>query len=209
MHIMSRFPHVPTIVVPGRVGAVACILLMAGCAAVAPASQPAATGLPAADANVLVESQTAPSVPAAQRPPSATTRHDVAAHLPPAAVALPPVAAQQPKTPAPSVAVAKPAAPAALDLEALETRLKETKAFGVLTKLALKNQIDDLLDRFRAYYQGRLKTTLGELRQAFDALVLRTVALLQDTDPSLARAIVSSRESLWVLLADPAKFATR
>jgi hypothetical protein len=95
-----------------------------------------------------------------------------------------------------------------LDLTALETRLKETKAIGVFTKITLKNQVDDLLNQFRAYYQGRAKTTLAELRQPYESLILKVLALLQDGDPELARAIVASREAIWGILADPAKFAT-
>jgi hypothetical protein len=95
-----------------------------------------------------------------------------------------------------------------LDLTALETRLKETKAIGVFTKITLKNQVDDLLDQFRAYYQGRAKTSLAELRQPYDRLLLKVLSLLQDGDPELAREIVTSREAIWSILADPAKFAT-
>jgi hypothetical protein len=43
----------------------------------------------------------------------------------------------------------------------LEQRLKSTNAIGVLTKLTLKNQVDDLLDKFRAYYQGRAQDHAG------------------------------------------------
>jgi hypothetical protein len=101
----------------------------------------------------------------------------------------------------------KPGAPP-LDLTTLETRLKETKAIGVFTKITLKNQVDDLLDQFRAYYQGRIKTTLAELRHPYDRLLLKVLSLLQDGDPELARAVVASREAIWGILADPAKFAT-
>jgi hypothetical protein len=101
---------------------------------------------------------------------------------------------------------AKREAAAPLDLKSLETRLKETKAIGVFTKLALKNQVDDLLAQFRAYYQGRLKTTLAELRRPYELLLLKVLALLQDADPPLAGAIVASREAIWDILADPVKF---
>ncbi len=101
----------------------------------------------------------------------------------------------------------KPGAPT-LDLTALETRLKETNAIGVFTKITLKNQVDDLLDQFRAYYQGRSKISLAELRQSYDMLLLKVLSLLQDGDPSLARMVVASREAIWGILADPAKFAT-
>jgi len=76
-----------------------------------------------------------------------------------------------------------------------------------MTKLSLKNQVDDLLDQFRAYYQGKLKTTLAELRKSFDLLFLKVLSLLQDGDPPLATAIVASREAIWGILSDPVKFA--
>ncbi len=103
-------------------------------------------------------------------------------------------------------AVAPPAP--TLDLKSLETRLKETPAIGTFTKLSLKNQVDDLLDQFRAYYQGALKTTLAQLRRPYEMLLLKVLSLLQDADPPLAQAIVASREAIWGILSDPAKFAT-
>ena len=39
-------------------------------------------------------------------------------------------------------------------------------------------------------------------------LLLKVLALLQDSDPSLAGAIVASREAIWGILADRAKFAS-
>ena len=124
--------------------------------------------------------------------------------------------APEAKAPAKPAAAASPsakAAPAAkapppLDLKALETELKETKAIGVMTKLSIKNQVDDLLSQFRAFYQGKLKTTLAELRRPFDLLVLKLLALLQDSDPALAAAIVASRETIWGILSDRTKFAS-
>ncbi len=105
-------------------------------------------------------------------------------------------------------AAPSPTKPSSLDLTTLETRLKETKAIGVFTKITLKNQVDDLLDQFRAHYQGQAKTTLAELRQPYDRLLLKVLSLLQDGDPELARAIVASREEIWGILSDPKKFAT-
>ncbi|MBI3545894.1 MAG: hypothetical protein HY081_04785 [Gammaproteobacteria bacterium] len=119
----------------------------------------------------------------------------------------------KPATPAPAKKAnptpntAKPATPS-LDLTSLETRLKETKAIGVFTKITLKNQVDDLLNQFRAHYQGQTKTNLTELRQPYDRLLLKVLSLLQDGDPELARAIVASREEIWGILSDPKKFAT-
>ncbi len=107
----------------------------------------------------------------------------------------------------PPVAQAPAAAPA-LDLKTLVAQLKETKAIGFFTKITLKNQIDDLLDQFREHYQGKAKLTMKELRRAYDLLLMKVLSLLQDEDQPLASAIVSSREAIWGLLADPKKFAT-
>jgi hypothetical protein len=100
----------------------------------------------------------------------------------------------------------KPSAPPPLDLTSLEKRLRETDAIGVFTKLTLKNQVDDLLDRFRAHYEGKTKTSLPELRQPFDLLILKVLSLIQDRDASLASAILASREAMWSILSNPAKF---
>jgi len=86
-------------------------------------------------------------------------------------------------------------------------RLKGTNAIGVLTKITLKNQVDDLLEDFRAYYSGTIRTPLAELRRSYDMLVLKVLSLLQDSDPSLAAAVAASRDAIWGILSDPAKFA--
>ena len=119
-----------------------------------------------------------------------------------AAAAAPPASA----VPAPVSAPAAAAAP--LDLAALKQRLRDTSAIGVFTKLALKNQVDDLLDKFRKFYGGQLKITLAQLRQSYELLVEKVLVLLQDSDPPLAKEIAASREAIWSLLADPQKFAT-
>jgi hypothetical protein len=137
----------------------------------------------------------------------------------PAATAGTPAPSQSPKpaaaggTPpaagtssAQSASGAASAAPA-LDLSALEQRLRDTKAIGVFTKLSLKNQVDDLLAQFKAFHNKQAKLTQSELRQRYDLLLLKVLSLLQDNDPSLASAISASREALWGILIDPAKFA--
>ena len=93
-----------------------------------------------------------------------------------------------------------------LDVAALKARLRDTNAIGIFTKLALKNQVDDLLQKFRAHYGSGQKTGVAALRQPYDMLVLKVLALLQDSDPSLARTIAGSREAIWGILADPDKF---
>ncbi len=130
-----------------------------------------------------------------------------AAKATPPRPAAPPKAAAPPAAQSPQAEVTKQKGPP-LDLDSLKERLKDTKAIGVLTKIALKNQVDDLLDQFRAYYQGKLKVTLAELRRSYELLVQKVLSLLQDSDPSLATAIVASRDAIWGILSDPKKFAT-
>jgi hypothetical protein len=147
--------------------------------------------------------------PATSRPArAAAPKPSVTTPAPQAKVkAAPPVAS----TPAPIAQAPKPAAPPraspTLDLNALKTQLKETKAIGLFTKIALKNQVDDLLDQFRKYYQGKAKIDMAELRRSYNLLMMKVLSLLQDKDPKLASAIVSSREAIWGLLSDPKKFA--
>jgi hypothetical protein len=110
-------------------------------------------------------------------------------------------AATPPATPS------KAAAPPPLDLKGLEQRLRDTRAIGLFTKLSLKNQVDDLLARFKAFHQGQSGVTAGQLRQKYELLLMKVVSLLQDGDPALASAISASREAIWNVLTDPQKFA--
>lgn len=107
----------------------------------------------------------------------------------------------------PAAAPAKPAAPPPLALDTLEQRLKDTPAIGTFTKLTLKNQVDDLLDRFRDHHDGRGGSTVAQLRQSYEQLIQRVLGLLREGDPTLATAIANSREAIWSVLVDPLKFA--
>lgn len=100
------------------------------------------------------------------------------------------------------------AAAAPLDLVGLERRLRDTKAIGVFTKLALKNQVDDLLAQFKAFHEARGGATLAELRERYNLLMLKVLSLLQRGDPILARDLTASREAIWTVLTDPAKFSS-
>jgi hypothetical protein len=180
------------------------LLLTAGCVGVERAPPPT----PDLPGEVEAVSVAPPAKPPAGESVTKTEAPGIRTPAAPPASSIPaePPRKKSNATPSPG----KPAPPPApaLDLTALEKRLKETKAIGVFTKLTLKNQVDDLLDQFRAYYQGRVKTTLTELRQPYDRLLLKVLSLCQDGDPELAREIVTSREAIWGILADPVKFAT-
>ncbi len=93
-----------------------------------------------------------------------------------------------------------------LDVADLKAKLRETPAIGTFAKLALKNQMDDLVDKFRTLHVNGQRGAVPSLRQPYDALVIKVVALLQTGDPSLARTIANSREAIWAILADPQKF---
>ena len=184
-----------------------CIVLTMGCAGLE------RRGQQQTPSQAAVEDAVPPPKPA---PRGSTDQHPVkpekAEKATPRATAKsaapPPLAPPPIRTLPPAPPVVKPAAAPPLDLKSLETRLRETKAIGTFSKLALKNQMDDLLERFKAFYDGRIKTSLAELRRAFDLLIMKTLALLQEADPPLAGALASSRESIWAVLSDPAKLNT-
>jgi hypothetical protein len=118
------------------------------------APTPPAPPAPAEPVVPARQAQAAVVAPTAASPVAAAVQSAVKAKKPAADVApiSKPAAATvltQPTSPAPA-----PAAP--LDLTALKQRLRDTNAIGVFTKLALKNQVDDLLDRFRQYYRGQV-----------------------------------------------------
>ena len=95
----------------------------------------------------------------------------------------------------------------AFSITNLVARIRETGAIGFLTKLVLKNQIDDLLSDFREFHEGVGNTELAILKDQFNLLLMKVITLLQNDDPKLFQDIVSAREILWTNLADPDKFA--
>jgi hypothetical protein len=214
----------------------AAVLCLAGCmyqqraasppapVEAAPAAQPPPAGPPASEPATSLpptapQAGTGPvapsSAPTAQ--PKATaastaTQPRPASAKPSAANTPPKPSGSEPATGAGQPATAAtprqtiPVAPA-LDLTSLEQRLRDTRAIGLFTKLSLKNQVDDLLQQFRAFHSGQSKMVLTELRQKYELLLLKVVSLLQDGDPPLAAAVSSSREAIWGILTDPEKFS--
>jgi hypothetical protein len=190
----------------------------------APAAQPAPVGPPASEPATSVpptapEPDTGP-VPPASAPtaqpkaqgastatqPRAASAKPSATNTPPNATGTEPSAGTRPPAIAATGRQTTPVSPA-LDLTSLEQRLRDTHAIGLFTKLSLKNQVDDLLQQFRAYHAGQSKPMLTELRQRYELLLLKVVSLLQDGDPPLAAAVSSSREAIWGILTDREKFS--
>jgi hypothetical protein len=135
----------------------------------------------------FVPPRTANTTPPADRPASKVAE-------PPRNINTPPLAATQPEP--------------TLDVADLKSRLRDTNAIGVFTKLALKNQMDDLVQQFRTHHHSGQKSGVAPLRQLYDTLVLKVLSVIEGRDPSLARAISGSREAIWGLLADPIKFSS-
>jgi len=161
-------------------------------AAAAPAPAPGAASAPVP----------APGAPA--RAATGTAARAAPSRRPAPASSAP--AAGRSSAAASSAAAAAPPAPAALDLASLEQRLRDTHAIGVFTKLSLKNQVDDLLAQFRAFYAGQGGLTLTGLRHSYELLLMKVVTVLQDDDPGLAGAVSSSREAIWAILSDRNRF---
>ena len=206
--------------------AVAVLLLSAGCVRGKPETQPVpVAATPEAPKEDTAKAKPVPPATAKAGPPASAAPPATAKAGPPASAAPPAKTAPAPVTkgtPAPVAKAPVAKAPAAkgqpapaprtaavapLDLEALKTQLKQTKAIGLMTKLSLKNQVDDLLDKFKAHHSGKQTPTMTELRRSYDLLMMKVLSLLQDHDQKLASDIVSSRERIWGLLADPRAFA--
>ncbi len=206
-----------------RIAGLLALLAAAGCApleqapapevrAGAPQEKAAAAKppeTPPAQAKVAAAEAAAPSTAAADSVPTSPEK----TATPTAKVEEPEVKApaKAPAEPAPKKETAAPAPskpPAAppLDLNALEKRLKDTEAIGVFTKLTLKNQVDDLLAQFEAHHEGANRTSLAELRQPYDLLIIKVLSLLQDRDARLANDLIQSREAIWNILSDPVRF---
>ena len=208
---------------------VALLALVAGCAGMneSPRGAPLLADSPVADAPpAAMQSANAVDIEAAPEVRSPLPRLEFpAVELPVAAEPLPPIVAPAKAAPAAvtapvakvpprkqddPVAAIAPVAPAAalLDVAALRARLRETVAIGVLAKISLSNQVDELLESFRNHYGGAQKTSLAALRKPYDELVMKVLDMLQERDPSLARSISSSREAIWEILADRERFSS-
>lgn len=198
---------------------IALLALVAGCAGMneSPRGElmPAVSSVadaPLAETPSVIDVEVEPVVaspPALEERPAATVPPPpilAPAKAAPAAV-LVPVAKAPPRKQDDPVAAIAPVA-ATLDVAALKARLRDTAAIGVLAKISLRNQVDELLESFRAHYRGAQKTSLAALRKPYDELVMKVLDMLDERDPSLARSISSSREAIWEILTDRERFGS-
>jgi hypothetical protein len=199
-----------------RTIAILFFALATGCAGVkeAPPGVMAQTGLPVVEPSPVGPNQegaiSGDAEAAATAPPAPSSGSQGAARATPPAATAPakvsasPAAIEQPRKKEESPAATRNPEPP-LDVAGLTTRLRDTDAIGVFTKLALKNQVDDLMKQFRAHHQSG-QPSVASLRQPYDMLVLKVLSVVQDKDPALARTISGSREAIWGILADREKF---
>jgi len=96
-------------------------------------------------------------------------------------------------------------APEQLGLSTLEERLLESDAVAASKKVALQTQIDELRSRFRAAHAG--SESVAGLRPRYDDLMAKVLASVKK-DPVLSRDLRVSKEPMWRVLADPARFAS-
>ncbi len=94
------------------------------------------------------------------------------------------------------------------DLNALVSRISQSKALGLFTKLSLKHDIDGLLENVRKYHDGSGDGSLEQLHERYDVLVHKLMILLQEKDGELVKSIDDGRDKLWAILSDHEKFAS-
>jgi len=94
------------------------------------------------------------------------------------------------------------------DLNALVSRISQSKALGLFTKLSLKHDVDGLLENVRKYHDGSGDGSLEQLRERYDVLVHKLMILLQEKDGELVKSIDDGRDKLWAILSDHEKFAS-
>jgi hypothetical protein len=180
----------------------------AAAVAPAPAEQPASSSpaptIAAPSGAAARETATAPVAPPATIAQSAVKPASPAAKAP-AAAAKAPVAEPTKKASA-APEVAKKAAPT-LDLTSLEQRLKNTDAIGVLTRSRSRTR-SMTCSINSAGSIGQAQDHAGRAAPGLRPAGVEGAGVLQDSDPALASAIVASREAIWGILSDPAKFAT-
>jgi hypothetical protein len=95
-----------------------------------------------------------------------------------------------------------------LDVATLLVRLKDTPAIGLIAKLRLKSEIEDLVSDLAAYHAEHPTRTLDELHTRYCDLVVRDVRQLEHGDGALAHDLTESTDQLWATLADPGQFAS-
>jgi hypothetical protein len=178
-----------------------------------PAAAHVATQQPLPEAPVAIAEATpssidppSPATSAQIQSPASSTDASTLPEEPVAGSAAPALGVRDRASDVGASAVASSHSVETLDFASLMTRLRKTKAINLRTKLAFRNESDDLLEQFRAYHARRDAATLAELRRSYDSLFHKVYSLLQDADPPLALEIDRSHGVIWEILKNPTTF---
>jgi len=85
------------------------------------------------------------------------------------------------------------------DLIDLSERLEGTSAIGFFAKLDLKHRFERLLEDVDRYHKGQ-DADLESLKSRFNDILIRTLRLIENADPSLHRELLSAGEAIWLAL---------
>jgi hypothetical protein len=94
-----------------------------------------------------------------------------------------------------------------VDLDFLEGSFRKTESMTFIVKLALKAELDGLIEDFRRHHKGRNDDGLEVLMARFEGLMTRTLQRLRGSDPALFRTLSSLHAALRIVLGDSGKFA--
>ncbi len=91
------------------------------------------------------------------------------------------------------------------DLGALETKIRDTDAIGLFSKISLRYEIWSLIDEMARLHEGKSTVRLDKQKQNFERLIDSAVVMLRQGDISLAEEVEGSRDAFWQILKSPEK----
>lgn len=93
-----------------------------------------------------------------------------------------------------------------VDLHLLAEMLADTAAVGLITKIKLKRDIDQMISRLENYHKGKRRFTLNQLEEQYNMLLMKIAAYLQDKDLLLHRHLCNAWTDIWEDLRDYDRF---
>ncbi len=91
------------------------------------------------------------------------------------------------------------------DFHALETKIRNSEAIDLFSKISLKIEITSLVNEAVRLHEGKSAAGLYQRKVRFEELIDRAVIMLRKGDVSLAEEVEGSREALWRFLNSPEK----
>ncbi|GEM_PF-3858827 len=89
-----------------------------------------------------------------------------------------------------------------ISMDELVKRLKNTKAIGFFTKLAIRSDVLGFQDKVKKMRENKqIKDKMKDIKASFDGLLLKIIALLEK-DPDLSKEIYLARHSIFKSLLE-------